>query len=147
MSNREILEVEYPKYLIKAEKRLKRLQRALSRKKKDSKNYEKARIRLAKEHEYVMNARKDFLHKLSKTIIDDNQVVVVEGLNVKGLVRTRLAKYISDSSWSRFIEYLSYKAKWYGRELIIADRTYPSSQLCSGCGYKNEAVKDLKVRG
>ncbi len=141
-----VFKIGYPKYLIKAEKRLKRLQKALSRKQKNSKNYEKARIKLAKKHEYVKNAREDFLHKLSKTIIDDNQVVVVESLNVKGLIRTRLAKHIADSSWSKFLEYLNYKAKWYGREIIFANRTFPSSQICSNCGYKNEAVRSLKIR-
>lgn len=140
-----ILKIEYPKYLIKGEERLKRLQRQLLRKKEGSKNWEKARERLAKEHEYVKNAREDFLHKLSKAIIDENQVVVVESLNVKGLSKTRLSKHILDSSWSKFLEYLRYKADWYGRRVIEVDRTFPSSKMCSRCGYINNELK-LKDR-
>ena len=130
--------VEHPKYLLKAEERLRRLQRSLSRKQKDSKNSEKARLRLARQHVYVTNARNDFLHKLSKAIIDENQVVMVEDINVKALLRTRLAKSISDSGWSKFLSYLKYKAEWYGRTFIQVDRFFPSSKLCHRCGYKNE---------
>ncbi len=137
------LKIEYPKYLIKAEKRLKRLQRQLARKKEGSKNWEKARERLAKEHEYVKSAREDFLHKLSKTITDENQVMVVESLNVKGLSETGLSKHILDSSWSKFLSFLEYKAEWYGREIIEADRTFPSSKICSKCGY---LYKELKLK-
>jgi len=130
--------VEHPKYLLKAEERLRRLQRSLSRKQKDSKNSEKARLRLARQHAYITNARNDFLHKLSKAIIDENQVVVVEDINVKGLLKTRLAKSISDSGWSKFLTYLKYKAEWYGRTFIQVDRFFPSSKLCHRCGHKNE---------
>jgi putative transposase len=130
--------VEHPKYLPKAEERLRRLQRALTRKQKGSKNSEKARLRLASQHAYVANARNDFLHKLSKAIIDENQVVVVEDINVKGLLKTRLAKSISDSGWSKFLTYLRYKAEWYGRAFIQVDRFFPSSKLCHRCGHKNE---------
>ena len=130
--------VEHPKYLLKAEERLRRLQRVLSRKQKSSKNREKARLRLAKQHAYITNARNDFLHKLSKAIIDENQVVVVEDINVKGLLKTKLAKSVADSGWARFLTYLKYKAEWYGRTFIRADRFFPSSKLCHRCGYKNE---------
>jgi putative transposase len=130
--------VEHPKYLLKAEERLRRLQKFLSRKQKGSKNNEKARLRLARQHAYISNARNDFLHKLSKAIIDENQVVVVEDINVKGLLKTRLAKSISDSGWSKFLTYLKYKAEWYGRTFIQVDRFFPSSKLCHRCGYKNE---------
>jgi putative transposase len=75
---------------------------------------------------------------LSKAIIDENQVVVVEDINVKGLLKTRLAKSISDSGWSKFLTYLKYKAEWYGRTFIQVDRFFPSSKLCHRCGYKNE---------
>ena len=98
--------VEHPKYLRRGEERLKRLQRSYSRKQKGSKNSEKARLRLAGQHAYITNARNDFLHKLSKAIIDENQVVVVEDINVKGLLKTRLAKSIVDSGWAKFIGYL-----------------------------------------
>jgi len=137
-----IYKIEHPKYLRKAEKRLKRLQKALSRKQKGSKNFEKARKRLAIQYEYVSNARNDFLHKLSKAIIDDNQVIVVEDLNVKGMFRNvHISKSISDSGFGTFVRYLEYKAKWYGRTLIIADRFYPSSKLCNVCGYKHKELK------
>jgi putative transposase len=130
--------VEHPKYLLKAEERLRRLQRSLSQKQKGSKNSEKARLRLARQHAYVANARNDFLHKMSKAIIDENQVVVVEDLNVNGLLKSRIARSIADSGWSKFLSYLKYKAEWYGRTFIQVDRFYPSSKLCHRCGYKNE---------
>ena len=133
-----IYKIEHPKYLRRAEKRLKRLQRALSRKQKGSKNFEKARKRLAIQHEYVSNARNDFLHKLSKAIIDENQVIVVEDLNIKGLLKSNLAKSISDSSWSKFLDYLKYKTEWYERTFIQVDRFFPSSKLCHCCGYKKD---------
>jgi len=101
--------VEHPKHLRRAEKRVKKLQRELSRKQKGSKNYEKARQKLAKLHAYISNARNDFLHKLSKAIIDENQVVVVEDINVKRLMQSNLAKSISDSNWSKLLTYLRYK--------------------------------------
>jgi len=130
--------VEHPKYLRKAEKRLKKLQRDLSRKQKGSKNYLKTKLKLAKLHTYISYARNDFLHKLSKTIIDENQVVVVENLNVKGLLKSNIAKFISDSSWSKFLDYLKYKAEWYERTFIQIDRFFPSSKLCHCCGYKKD---------
>jgi len=130
--------VEHPKYLRRGEERLKRLQRSYSRKQKGSKNSEKARLRLAGQHAYITNARNDFLHKLSKAIIDENQVVVVEDINVKVLLKTRLAKSIADSGWSKFLSYLKYKAEWYGRTFIQVDRFFPSSKLCHRCGYKND---------
>jgi len=130
--------VEHPKYLRHGEERLRRLQRAFSKKQKRSKNSEKARLRLARQHAYISNARNDFLHKLSKAIIDENQVVVVEDINVKGLLKTRLAKSIADSGWSKFLTYLKYKAEWYGRTFIQVDRFFPSSKLCHRCGYKND---------
>jgi len=130
--------VEHPKYLRRGEERLKRLQKSFSKKQKGSKNSEKARLRLARQHAYITNARNDFLHKLSKAIIDENQVVVVEDINVKGLLKTRLAKSISDSGWSKFLSYLKYKAEWYERTFIQVDRFFPSSKLCHHCGHKNE---------
>ena len=130
--------VEHPKYLRRVEERLRRHQRSLARKQKGSKNSEKAKLRLARQHAYISNARNDFLHKLSKAIIDENQVVVVEDINVKGLLESRLAKSIADSGWSKFLTYLKYKAEWYGRILIQVDRFFPSSKLCHRCGYKND---------
>jgi len=95
-------------------------------------------LRLARQHAYISNARNDFLHKLSKAIIDENQVVVVEDINVKDLLKTRLAKSIADSGWSKFLTYLKCKAGGYGRTFIQVDRFFPSSKLCHRCGYKNE---------
>jgi putative transposase len=130
--------VEHPKHLRQMEKKLKKPQKDLSRKQKGSNNYEKLRRKLAKLHAYISNARNDFLHKLSKAIIDENQVVVVEDINVKRLMKLNFAKSILDSGWSRFLAYLGYKAKWYGRTLVQADRFFPSSKLCHCCGHKKE---------
>ena len=130
--------VEHPKHLRRTEKRLKKLQKDLSRKQEGSKNYEKVRQKLAKLHAYISNARNDFWHKLSKAIKDENQVVVVEEINVKGLMKSSVAKSISDSSWSKFLTYLRYKAEWYGKTFIQVDKFFPSSKLCHCCGYKKE---------
>ncbi len=119
--------------------------RRLSRKQKGSKNSEKARLILAKCHEYVANARKDFLHKLSKAVIDENQVVVAEGLSVKGLMKSFLSKHVADSGWGMFLRFLEYKARWYGRQLVVVDRYCPSSKTCSECGYIYGDM-DLSVR-
>ena len=133
-----IYKVEHPKLLRYMEKKLKKPQKDLSRKQKGSNNYEKLRRKLAKLHTYISNTRNDFLHKLSKAITDENQVVVVEDINVKGLMKSNFAKYIFDSSWSKFLTYLRYKAEWYGRTLVQVDRFFPSSKLCHCCGYKKE---------
>ncbi len=134
--------VENPRNLLKTEEKLKKLQRKLSRKVKGSNKYLELQRKIAKLHEKVVNQRKDFLHKLSKRIIGDNQAVIVEDLNVRGLLKnSNLSKHIADASWRRFISYLEYKAKLYGRKLIKVSPFYPSSKLCSKCGYKNENLK------
>jgi len=139
--------IENPKWLRKTEQKIKRLQKSLSRKQKGSKNREKARLRLAKVYEKLVNQRKDFLHKLSSKIINDNQVIVLEDLKVKNMQQNRhLAKAIGEVSWAEFRRMLEYKANWYGRKIIIAPSNYASSQLCSNCGYKNQEVKDLALR-
>lgn len=135
-----------PKYLYKSEKKLKKAQRSLSRKKKGGKNRDKARIQVAKKHEKIANQRKDFLHKLSKQITDENQVIVIETLSSKKLMKNhQLAKSIGDAGWHEFVRQLDYKAKQKGRTIIKADRFYPSSQLCSACGHR-DGKKPLYIR-
>jgi putative transposase len=138
--------IENPKHLLKVEKRLKKLQRKLSRKVKGSNKYLKLQRRVAKLHEKIVNQRNDFLHKLSKRIIGDSQAVIVESLNVKGLMQNgKLSKHVADASWRKFISYLEYKAELYGRKLIKVNPFFPSSKLCSICGYKNKNLK-LSIR-
>jgi putative transposase len=144
-SNGEV--VSNPGTLSKYEKKIARLNKRLAKKEEGSNNWYKVKNKLARVHEKVANIRKNFLHKLSTKLIRENQTIVVESLKVKNMLKNfRLAKNISDVSWSKFVDYLSYKAEWYGRELIKIDTFFPSSQRCSECGYQNKEVKDLSVR-
>ncbi|MFF7845561.1 RNA-guided endonuclease InsQ/TnpB family protein [Streptomyces ossamyceticus] len=115
--------------------RLARAQRELSRKSKGSANREKARRRVAKIHARIADRRRDFLHKLSTRLVRENQTVVIEDLTVRNLLRNgRLARAISDASWTELRSMLEYKCAWYGRELVVIDRWFPSSKLCGTCG-------------
>ena len=140
---------EYPnhKYMNKSRKRLARLQRRLSRKPKDSKRREVQRGKIARLHEHIANQRKDSLHKLSTQLIRNNDVICVEDLSTQNMLKNHnLAGSISDAAWGEFMRQLKYKAEWYGRQIIVVDRYYPSSQICSNCGVQNPTVKDLSVR-
>src|SRR5690606_29334592 len=126
--------IDNPRFLRRAERRLRKAQQALSRKAKGSNNRKKAIVKVACAHARVADARRDFAHKLSTRIIRENQAVYVEDLAVKGLARTRLAKSVHDAGWSAFVNMLEYKAARYGRTFHRIDRWFPSSKLCSACG-------------
>ena len=139
--------VKNPKILKSLEDKYRKLAKSLSRKVRGSANYQKARIRLARFHEKVSNIRKDFLHKLSTNIVKSYDIICIENLNISGLMKNhKLAKSFQDVSLYEFIRQLEYKAKWYGKVISKVDRFYPSSQLCSNCGYKNKDVKNLSIR-
>jgi putative transposase len=139
--------IENPKYLKKSEKKLAKLQRQLSRKTIGSNNRNKARIKVARQHEKITNQRLDFLHKLSTQIVKDYDVICLEDLQVKNMVKNhKLAKSISDVSWSEFTRQISYKSLWYGKTMQKVGKFYASSQICDECGCKNTDVKDLSVR-
>ena len=133
--------------LTKLQARLKRQQRSLSKKTKGSNNHKKQKVRLARLHEKITYIRKDSLHKLSRSLVDENQVIVTESLNVKGMLRNHhLARSISDASWYELTRQLEYKSRWYGRKYIKIDTFYASSQTCSNCGHKEQKVKNLALR-
>lgn len=125
-----------PTHLARSAQQLKRAQQALCRKRTGSKNREKARHRVARIHAKITDQRLDGLHKLTTRLIHENQVICVESLAVKNMVRNHaLAKAMSDAGWGELVRQLEYKAAWYGRTLVKIDRWYPSSKRCSGCGH------------
>ena len=141
--------VEYPshKFLAKSQQKLARLQRQLSRKSKGSKRREKARVKVARLQEHVASQRQDTLHKLSTQLVRDYDLIAIEDLAPKNMVRNhKLARSISDASWGEFRRQLEYKAKWYGKVVVRVDKFFPSSQLCSACGTKWPGTKDISVR-
>lgn len=137
--------VTAPKFLRRAARKLKRLQQALSRKQKGSANRKKAVVKVARAHARVADTRRDWQHKLSTTIIRENQAVSVEDLCVAGLGRTRLAKSVHDAGWASFTAMLQYKAARHGRAFARVDRFFPSTRMCSACGCIN-AKMALNVR-
>lgn len=148
--------IDNNKFTSKMEKKLKREQRKLSKraliaKNKgihllDAKNYQKQKRKVARLHERVINQRDDFLNKLSTEIIKNHDIICIEDLNTKGMLRNhKLAKSISDVSWSAFVSKLEYKATWYGKKIVKISRWFPSSQICSDCGH-HDGKKSLEIR-
>jgi putative transposase len=138
---------EVPRVYRKSERKLRRLQQSLSRKKDGSNNRNKARTKVARQHAKVKNIRQDWLHKLSTDIVRNNETIGIEDLNVKGMVRNRrLAKSITDACFGEFRRQLEYKSLLYGLTLIQANRWYPSSKICSSCSVKTKQKMSLHVR-
>ena len=135
-----------PNTFRKNEEKLAKLQRKLAKKTKGSANRKKAKLKVAKLHAKIADSRKDFLHKLSTRLVNENQVIAIETLAVSNMQKNHsLAKSIADASWSEFVRQLEYKSLWYGRELVGIDRWYPSSKRCSDCGH-TVAKMPLNVR-
>ncbi|MEV5539781.1 RNA-guided endonuclease TnpB family protein [Saccharopolyspora shandongensis] len=135
-----------PKHSDRERARLAKAQRALARKEKGSNNRDKARLKVARIQAKIADRRRDHLHKVTTRLVRDKQTVVIEDLNVRGMVRNRnLSRAISDASWSELRSMLEYKCAWYGRDLIAIDRWFPSSKTCSACGKLTESMP-LQVR-
>jgi putative transposase len=133
----------------KHEKKLARLQRRQSRKQIGSKNREKARVKVALMHEYVANCRVDAHHKLTTQFVRDHDIIIIEDLRVRNMVKNRkLSKAISDVGWGEFAKQLEYKSAWYGKKLVKTDTYFASTQMCStpGCSHKNVGTRNLNVR-
>ena len=130
------------RYITKYTKQLKKAQRHLSRKQKGSNGFEKQKLKVAKIHEKIANCRLDTLHKVSKEIVKSYDLISVEDLNVKGMIKNhKLSKHIADASWGNFVTLLQYKCDWYGKELVKVNRFYPSSKTCGDCGWINQELK------
>ena len=135
------------RFLENQEKRLRMLQKSLSRKKKGSKNYLKAKRKIARFHEYIANCRKDYLHKISIFLVRTYDIICAETLKVKNMLKNhKLAKAIIDVSWGEFLRQLEYKCLWYDKRFVKIDTYFASSQLCSSCGFKNIEVRNLDIR-
>jgi putative transposase len=124
-----------PKHEKRDRARLALAQRRLARTQEGSANRDKARLKVARVHARISDRRKDFLHQLTTRLVRDNQAVVIEDLSVRNMVRNhRLARAISDAAWRQMRAMLAYKCEWYGRDLVVTGRWYPSSRTCSACG-------------
>jgi len=138
--------IEGPKALRKYKARLAKLQRQLAKKQKGSKRWGKLKLKIARLHAKIADIRRDFLHKLSTRLVNENQVIAVESLSVTELQKVKwTARLLADAGWYEFFRQLEYKARWYGRELIAIDKAYPSSRVCSECGHTLDALP-LHVR-
>lgn len=139
--------VANPHALQKLERKLRRLQKRMTRKVKGSKNREKARVKFARMHERIANIRKDFLQKESTRLVKENQLIAVEDLKIKSMMKDhKYAKAIADASWGEFFRMLKYKAMLHGCDIVKVDAFYPSSQICSCCGHRNTDLKNLAIR-
>lgn len=142
----------YPAFLRRAEKRLAKVQRKLSKRQKGSRNWEKQRLRVAVLHETIANQRRDFLHKKARFLAARYDVIGIEDISVKAMAKRKksgkysFGKSVADNGWSMFTNMLSYKLAWQGKQLVKIDKWYPSSQICHVCGCQNSETKNLSVR-